>query len=266
MRREFWGWVVLLGLKAKAQSILAGLDKDGRPLRPLKPKSRKYRRSQMTSSHKGDPAAPPLIPGWQKSRTYSLLAGRPTYSQAEFFWRFDPWTGDSWGKVLAYQAEQGRDTIGISDDLVAQIKERAWRKWDTWKTTHEREKRIKPVAQEAARRVSVPEPSAIRVEPASGVREPTKGGSGGRTIEQWEAYFRRSALAKPPGRPQRPRSLSEIVGPNYNRIVRATWDRGSGRGGNGAAAPRPPKPGPRISPPRFSPPAIKPPSARRKSD
>ena len=43
IRKQFWSWVVELGIKAKTKDILAGLDKDGKPLRPISPKTRKHR-------------------------------------------------------------------------------------------------------------------------------------------------------------------------------------------------------------------------------
>ncbi len=229
IRKEFWGWVVELGIKAKGKEILAGLDKDGKPLRAIKAKTRKHRRSAMTPSGKGDPNAPVLIPGWQKSRTYSLLAGKPTSAYAEFYWRYDAWSGDQWGKVLEYQAKKGRDVIGISDDAVAKVKVQAWAKWDSWKrqSVSAREKQArKPVGA-----VAVPTTGYVGRKPTPAATygigdEPTAKGHGGRTQKEWDAYFRGTASASPPGRPSNPPSRSPISGPKYNRLIRYTCGQG----------------------------------------
>ena len=51
----YWQWVVDYGLRRKDKELAAGLDKDGNPLRPIAPETRKYRRSAMTPNGKGDP-------------------------------------------------------------------------------------------------------------------------------------------------------------------------------------------------------------------
>src|SRR6185437_1836711 len=129
IRLMFWGWAVDEGLRVKDAELARGLDKDGAPLRPISPATRKHRRAAMTASGKGDPSAPPLMPAYQLSRTRSLLAGRPLPTHADFYWRFDPFTGDSWGVILAIHAKAGRDVIGLSPKGVAKVKARCWARW-----------------------------------------------------------------------------------------------------------------------------------------
>ena len=255
-RKLFWGWVVELGLRAKGKEILAGLDKDGKPLKAIKQATRDHRKSAMSPSGKGDPSAPPLIPAWQKSRTYSLLAGRAVSTHAEFFWRYDVWTGESWGDVLAYQAKQGRNVIGISVAAVAKVKVQSWAKWDSWKAGLVRE-----IAATKGRQHAVPQIGRYAVDHAE-LGATASGGSaqgvtflpgrstGWTTPAQRAAYRRETASAKLPGRPENPAARSPISGPRYNRLIAHTWNQGSGRGGTGTAAPGPPRPGPRITPPK----------------
>ena len=163
VRKLFWGWVVELGIKAKGKEILAGLDKDGKPLKPISEETRKHRKSAMSPSGHGDPNAPPLIPAWQKSRTYSLLAGRALSTHAEFYWRYDSWTGESWGDILAYQRSKGRDVIGISQVAIAKVKVQSWAKWEQYKSGQLRQ----PLAATAKQRaVAVPKIGRYNVEHA----------------------------------------------------------------------------------------------------
>jgi hypothetical protein len=262
-RKLYWSWVVELGLRAKGKEILAGLDKDGKVMR-IEKQTREHRKSAMTSSGKGDPDAPALIPGWQKSRTYSLLAGRAVSTHADFYWRFDSFTGRDWGQVLKYQAEQGRDTIGLSPAGIAKVKVQSWAKWDAWKAASVRDIAIesRTRATTTAARTSARQPGeSITVNKG---RAPTSAatyginadgprkGHGGRTPAEWDAYFRQTASAKLPGRPESPGARSPISGPNYNRIIKHTWNQGSRPGEAGTAAPVAPRPGPRIPEPPIA--------------
>lgn len=253
VKKLFWSWVVELGIASKGKDILAGLDKDGSPLRAISAKTRKYRKSAMTPSGKGDPNAPALIPGWQKSRTYSLLAGRALTTHAEFYWRYDAWTGDQWGQVLRYQAQKGRDVIGLSPAGTARVKIAAWRKWELWKQGKVRQVAAVP---RAAQRAGVPQVG--RYQTANATFGMSAGGTavdestfktgrwtGGMTPEEWAAYYRQTASARPPGRPGRPKAMSEISGPGYNRLIKATWNQGTGRGGGASAVAPKPRPVPR---------------------
>jgi len=248
VRKLFWEWVVELGIKAKAKDVLAGLDKDGTPLKGIKAKTRKNRKSAMTPSGKGDPSAPPLIPGWQKSRTYSLLYGTAFTDHAEFGWRYDSWTGKNWGKILAYQAQRGRDTIGLSPDGIARVKVQAWSKWSRWKAGTLKEAAKAPAASPPAVVGVGRAPTADSTWGIGSAGPPTGNWSGGMTQKEWDAYFRGQAKASLPGRPSNPRSRSPISGGGYNRLLSHVWGQPSsgsrpGRG-PGSAAPVPARPRP----------------------
>jgi hypothetical protein len=133
MRQQFWQLVVPIALRIKDQELAEGLDAEGEPLRPISAKTRKYRHSAMTPDGKGDPAAPPLMPAYQKSRVRSLLAGRAFSTHAELYWRFDPFTGRSFDVILNYQRDEGRDVFGISDDGLRTIRIQSWAAWARWK-------------------------------------------------------------------------------------------------------------------------------------
>jgi hypothetical protein len=237
VRKTFWGWVVELGIKAKGKEILAGLDKDGNQLRGILPATRLHRRSAMTPSGKGDPNAPTLIPGWQKSRTFSLLAGRALTTHAEFYWRYDSFTGDSWGHVLEAQAKRGRDVIGISPRGLALVKVQAWAKWAQWKAGTLKEEKKK-----AAVAVGVPQVGNYDTTDAtfgvgvSGAEKFRTGRwSGAMTRDEWTKYFRQSTSANVPASP----------GTGYNRLLAHTWGQGPRPGSTGSAVPGKPRPGPR---------------------
>lgn len=132
-RKMYWQWVVEYGLKRKDLELSQGKNKDGGNLRPISAYTRTHRRSAMTPTGKGDPSAPPLTPAHQLSRTRSLLAGRALSTHAEFFWGFDPWTGDTWNVVLSYQATQGRDVFGLSPQGTTWVKQQADKRWAAWK-------------------------------------------------------------------------------------------------------------------------------------
>jgi len=247
VRKLFWGWVVELGIKAKTKDVLAGIGADGSPLKAISRMTRKNRKSAMTPEEKGDPSAPPLIPGWQKSRTYSLLYGTAFIDHAEFGWRYDSWTGKNWGKILAYQAQQGRDTIGLSPDGIARVKVQAWSRWSQWKagTLREPAARKTVVAPAVVGVGRAPTPDAVFGIGAQAA--PTGRFSGGMTQKEWAAYFRGEARASLPGRPRNPPSRSPESGPGYNRLLSHVWGQppGSRPGrGPGSAAPAPARPRP----------------------
>ena len=260
VQKQYWQWVVDFGLTRKDKELSEGLDKDGRPLRPISPKTKKYRRSAMTPSGKGDPDAPPLTPGLQKSRTRSLLAGTATTQYAEFWWRYDSFTGDSWGKVLAAQAQKGRDVFGLSAAGTAWVKARALQKWETWKSRSVSEPGSKGGSKGGTGSASVSKPSPEPPTPPGraptpaatyGIGDTPGKGHGGRTQAEWDAYFRATASAAPPGRPRNPAAKSPIVGPKYNRLIKYTWGQGPGPSPlPGSAAPSKTGPGPRNPGPR----------------
>jgi len=135
MRQQFWQLVVPIALRVKDGELAQGLDAEGDPLKPISTKTRKYRQSAMTPDGKGDPAAPPLMPAYQKSRVRSLLAGRAFSTHCELYWRFDPFTGRSFDVILNYQREEGRDVFGISDDGMRAIRQQSLAAWERWKRT-----------------------------------------------------------------------------------------------------------------------------------
>lgn len=135
VRLMYFGWVVELGLKRKDWELARGLNAQGKPLPVVRPETAKHRKSAMTPSGKGDRNAPYLMPGRGLSRTRSLLAGKPHENYAEFWWRYDAFTGDQWGKILAYHAKRGKayDVVGLSPQGQAWVAAQALAKWRKWK-------------------------------------------------------------------------------------------------------------------------------------
>lgn len=251
VRLMFWTWVRDIGLKVKDQELAQGLDKDGQPLRSISPQTRKHRRSAMTPSGKGDPAAPPLMPAYQLSRTRSLLAGRALTTHAEFYWLFDAFTGDSWGVILEIHARKGRNVIGISAKGLARVKAEAWQRWARWKAG-----KLGAIPALASASPGIPQVGSRDMTHATmgiGSDSPDvfKAGnfSGGKTWPEWQRYFRQTnpAPVAIPGRPAGP----------YNRLLAHVWGQSlAGPGGPKIAAPKPPKPKPPGRPPaKPSPPA-----------
>ena len=234
IKTMFWQWVVEFGLRVKDRELAQGLDRDGNPLRAISARTRKYRRSAMTPSGKGDPSAPPLMPARALSRTRSLLAGRALSTHAEFYWRFDAFTGQSWGEVLKIHARKGRNVIGLSDQGVARVRNLAWERWSQWK-------RGKYVPQPARPR-SVP---VVPMVGTSDVRRATFGigasgpggpqSTGGMTWPEWRKYLRQPAKVEIPGRPKQP----------YNRLLAYVWGEPAKPPG---APPRAPRPKPQAPP------------------
>ncbi len=127
----WFGLVVKYGLRAKDKDLARGIDKNGAPLRPLSPRSIKYRRSEVGPV---DKHAPPLIPAHALSRARSLLTGRPHLQSAEFWWGFDSHSGRSFAAILRYQRDEyGRDVFGLSPRGTAWTFARAMKDWDKWK-------------------------------------------------------------------------------------------------------------------------------------
>jgi hypothetical protein len=258
-RKLYWEWVVELGLKRKDKELSQGLDKDGKPLRAISKYTREHRRSAMTPSGKGDPGAPPLTPGLQKSRTRSLLAGRALSTHADFYWRYDSFTGESWAVVLSYQADRGRDVFGISDAGLASIKSNSWALWESWKSTYARTGSAEATTTTTTTRSTTSRRQAGESQVVNKGRAPTaaatygigaeapRKGHGGRTPAEWAAYFRQTAEARLPGRAASPSSKSPIVGPKYNRILRHVWGR-AGPAAPGRSRPTTPPIAPKTPP------------------
>ena len=220
-RLMFYGWVVELALRAKDRDLAKGLDKDGHPFKPISQETKENRRSAMTPTGRGDPEAPPLIPGWQKSRTRSLLTGKAFVDRAEFWWRYDGHTGDSWARILDYQALKGRNAFGLSPKAMTRVRAQAWEKWHKW----QRGQVVPEVRKEA------PAPKLGRIgtyrtkylDVMGHAEEIAKQQHiGFMTFEELQHYFRQTAPARLVGRPIRPRVMSPISGPLYNRLIAQT--------------------------------------------
>jgi hypothetical protein len=212
----FWGWVLELGLRAKDKDLSQGIGADGKPLRPISERTRKNRRSTMTPSGKGDPNAPPLIPGWQKSRVWSLLTGRAFDDHVEFWWKFDAWTGDSFARILDFQATVGRDVFGLSPAAVRRVKAQSWARWESWKAGRYKEKPPKATKEFVIRGGKR---TLDYLDVMGHAEELAKGGHAGfRTWEQWQAYLRGTAAAVLPGRAARP-VAKPVAGAQYNRLL-----------------------------------------------
>jgi hypothetical protein len=185
VRLMYWSWIVEIGLRAKDKELSQGLDANGKPLRAISAATRKHRRSAMTPSGKGDPSAPPLMPARALSRTRSLLSGRAYPDHAEYWWRFDAFTGDSWARTLEKQRDRwGRDVFGVSPKAQKLIQARSYELWDRWK-------RGLPVAQ--VRAAIIPMAPAVQAPP------PERAG-----LEDWRRLFAQPAKAAQPGRPGAP--------------------------------------------------------------
>lgn len=253
VRLMFYSWVVEIGLRVKDRELAQGLDAKGKPLRPISPQTRKRRRSAMTPDGRGDPSAPPLMPARALSRTRSLLAGRATEDAAVFYWRFDPFTGNSWGAVLAIHRRKGRDVIGLSPKGVARVQALAWERWRAWK-------RGEPIAA-ATRSASpgIPQVGSYSTEHATFGIGAAKApafvpgqSTGGMTWPEWQRYLRQPSPT-PVAIPGRPAAA-------YPRVSAHTW--GTTPPGPGPRPPGP-KPAPRAPrPPKPAPVAPLPPAAK----
>ena len=158
-------WVVDLGLEGKDKELARGWDKNGKVHR-LKPKTIRYRKSEVGPVH---PGAPRLIPALNLSRVRSLLTGRAHTTSAEFFWRFDSVTGASFAVILHYQADEyGHDVFGLSPQGTAWVAREATKKWRAWiaggggiratKETADVKVSRKPVFLQPVRKVEVRQP------------------------------------------------------------------------------------------------------------
>jgi len=237
VRRMYWAWVTELGLRAKDKDLSKGLDARGRPLRPISARTRKYRKSAMTPSGKGDPKAPPLTPAYQLSRTRSLLTGRAEADRAEFYWRFDPWTGDTWAKVLEYQKGQGRDVFGLSPAAIRSVMAGALARWEAWKAGKGVQAPRVPAVAQAPPRIERAgsfhfQNITFGIGSASEAARKPGTSSGLRTHAELVASLRKPVRVKIPGRP----------GTAYNAALRHVW----GNPGSGPATPRPATPKPVV--------------------
>jgi hypothetical protein len=129
IKMMWFQWVVDLGLARKDLELSRGWDKDGN-IHPLAARTIKYRKSEVGPVTKN---APRLIPALELSRVRSLLTGRAHATSAEFWWKFDSVTGDSFAVILHYAAEAGHDVFGLSRQGTEYVQAEALRKWARWK-------------------------------------------------------------------------------------------------------------------------------------
>jgi hypothetical protein len=200
LKLTFWSFVVAEGLKEKDRELARGLDAEGRPLKPISAETRRHRRSAMTPTGKGDPSAPPLTPGRALSRTRSLLAGRAFPDRAEFWWRYDAFTYDSWARILRDQKRKGRDVFGLSPAGLARVAARSWQAFARQQAGKPGAAAVPPVVQPAA----APAPQVLPVVGTTSMKYATAGigaaphapgaeTTGGLPWEKWLAYLRKPA-------------------------------------------------------------------------
>lgn len=233
LKRVFWSFALDATLKRKDRELAAGLDKDGKRLKPISPETRRHRRSMMTPTGKGDPSAPPLTPGRALSRTRSLLTGKAFPDHLEIWWSYDPFTYDSWAVVLRDQRKKGRDVFGLSPAGVAEVAGRAWDEFRRWQEGH-----IATVPQAPSVPVAGPIKTigSTRLEWAvTGIgAEPHGYGAettGGLPWEKWLKHLRTP------------------TGPGRNVVLDMIRGRpGMGGAPPAPAPPKPPKPKPRPKP------------------
>lgn len=125
LRRDYLTELGQVALEVKRRELLAGLDKDGRPMAPL----HGLRKDQANG--------PPLCPHGEQSRTIRLLDFDIDENNGEIliFWH------DGWDKILAHHAagirrlngesEPVRDVFGISPRGLDQIQQQARTWWQT---------------------------------------------------------------------------------------------------------------------------------------
>lgn len=233
IRKLYWSWVVELGIKAKIRDLSAGLDKDGQALKPIDEYTRKHRKSAMTPSGKGSPSAPPLSPAYHKSRTQSLLSGRALTTHAEFFWRYDAFTGESWSVILTYQIDQGRDVFGLSPKSTAWVKQYALKRWEAWKKAGQPELQLATAALSSNRAKPVALPTFQPM-----------------PIDKFQAYLRGSSSAAVPFRAAPKVAPHETTGSGNNLLLGHVWG-GKNRPVPGVVTLTPPTPAPiTLTPPR----------------
>ena len=217
VKLTFWAHVVGEGLREKDRELARGLNAEGNPLKPISPATRKHRRSAMTPTGRGDPSAPPLTPGRALSRTRSLLAGRAYPDRAEFWWRYDPLTYDSWARVLRVQKRKGRDVFGLSPAGLARVTARSWRAFARMQQGKPGAGLPPPVVQPApaAAPAILPMVGSTRMTYATtGIgaapHAPGAETTGGLPWERWLAFLRRPA-APPAGMVPARRPFNELL-------------------------------------------------------
>ncbi len=152
-------FVVKYGLLAKFRDLRRGKDKDGN-IHPLRPRTIKYRRSEVGPVTK---TAPRGIPALDLSRVISLLTGRAHTSSAEFWWGFDSHTGRSFAEILHFWSEKGHDVFGLSQAGRDWTLDKASQDWDRWLAS--------PAAAKLLARPGIPGAKLVR---KTAVRQPIR--------------------------------------------------------------------------------------------
>lgn len=126
-KSRFWTVVARVAMRVFDEQCAAGLDRHGKPMKPVIMKDRpKYANGQRLSG-------PPLTPHRALSRTRRLLDFRAGPNGATLFWR------DGWGVILSYHAAgiqhnpilPIRDVLGISPAGIKRVQEAADDYWRT---------------------------------------------------------------------------------------------------------------------------------------
>lgn len=201
-----------------------GLDRHGKRLARLSPRTVKYRRSSMGPA---DPKAPPLTPAYDLSRTRSFLKRQVTAAGVWFWWKKDPRAKGPWGKIVWYHAmgmvrgAPVRDVMGFSQAELESIK----RRLAMWWKAHRPQIVIAPSGLAVAGKPPVGLPAPRIVQTARG-----------RILEGQGIRFNLDTATMGVGR-EGIFERAEFVGDFRNRRL-------NGPGGPGAAPPARPRPGP----------------------
>jgi hypothetical protein len=157
-----------------------------------------------------------------------LLAAKPSADGVLIYWRFDPWTGRSWGEVLRLHAFKGRkyDIIGLSPEGVAKVRAEAEAKYKASMRTDLPAPNPRPLPIGKPGRTSL-ERVDLAVddgERADEIRKAFREGraSGFLTQEEWRKYWREgrtTGTLRNPGR-----TSTSVRAGSSNRILAHTFE------------------------------------------
>jgi hypothetical protein len=165
-RRRFWTAAADFARVRYNLERRLGVGIDGFGLAPLSPVTIANRRSAGTRHP--DPNAPPFIPGYDLSRTITLLRANVTESGVWFTWARDNETGLPWGQILHWHATgqvagaPARNVIGISPAGIAAIQSQAARWWKFSRNRIAGRALSRTVTAEAPTVLRLPEPVPVR--------------------------------------------------------------------------------------------------------
>ena len=133
LKRAYWKVYGIAAAKAKDAELAAGLDKDGVPMRPITEATRVARTHPYYSPMgRADPNAPVLTPCYAASRTRSLLRWEAYDNGVVFWWDYDVHTEGSWGEILGYHKQTGRNVFGLSSNGRNRAKREALAWWEDY--------------------------------------------------------------------------------------------------------------------------------------